>query len=115
MSIPYKHSEAPKAPKSPESPERVNRKTRALGRLDTRAALIRRGTAMCTERGFQLTSIDELLRQVGVTKGSFYHFFRSKHEFGEAVIENYAQYFQRKLDRILNDNSRTALGRMHAF
>jgi TetR/AcrR family transcriptional repressor of nem operon len=104
-----------RCPEDAELPVRVDRKTRASARADTRQALIRYGTQMCTERGFQVTGIDELLRNVGVPKGSFYHFFRNKHEFGEAVIENYAQYFQRKLERLLGDSSRSPMQRMADF
>ncbi|CAN7738644.1 MULTISPECIES: acrylate utilization transcriptional regulator AcuR [unclassified Caballeronia] len=112
MSTRHKPTEATEAT---APPARIDRKARASARTDTRMALIRCGTQMCTERGFQVTSIDELLRLVGVPKGSFYHFFRNKHEFGEAVIENYAAYFQRKLDRLLSDSSRSPLQRMGDF
>jgi TetR/AcrR family transcriptional repressor of nem operon len=97
-----------------EEPEAKPRKTRAA-RGDTRTALIRCGTEMCTERGFRVTGIDEVLKRVGVPKGSFYHFFGNKHEFGEAVIENYAQYFQRKLDRHMGDATRAPLQRLRDF
>ena len=97
------------------APGRIDRKTRAKRHIDTRTALIRLGTEMCTERGFQVTGIDEVLKRVGVPKGSFYHFFSSKREFGEAVIDNYAQYFARKLDRLLCDPKRRPLERLAAF
>jgi TetR/AcrR family transcriptional repressor of nem operon len=105
---------APDAP-FPSSTSVPDRKTRAALRGDTRTALIRCGTAMCTERGFQVTGIDEVLKKVGVPKGSFYHFFENKHRFGEAVIENYAQYFQRKLDRNLSDAAHPPLQRLRNF
>lgn len=97
------------------APKGQRRAARASARGDTRMALIRCGTQMCTERGFQMTGIDEVLRRVGIPKGSFYHFFASKAEFGEAVIENYAQYFQRKLERHLLDETRTPLARLRGF
>jgi TetR/AcrR family transcriptional repressor of nem operon len=94
---------------------RSTRSNRAAKRGDTRDALIWCGTELCTARGFQVTGIDEVLKRVGVPKGSFYHFFSSKHEFGEAVIENYAKYFQKKLDRLLSDQSVPPLARLAAF
>ena len=36
------------------------------------------GTELLTERGFQITGIDEVLKRVGIPKGLFYHFFKSK-------------------------------------
>jgi TetR/AcrR family transcriptional repressor of nem operon len=88
---------------------------RAAVKSDTRLALIRAGTEICTEQGFQVTGIEEVLKRVGVPKGSFYHFFSSKREFGEAVIDNYAEYFARRLDRILTDKRLPPLERLKAF
>ena len=88
---------------------------KSVARGEVREALIRCGTELCTERGFQVTGIDEVLKRVGVPKGSFYYYFESKHRFGEAVIENYARYFQRNLDRILEDDSLSPLTRLRNF
>jgi TetR/AcrR family transcriptional repressor of nem operon len=97
-----------------ETPVR-NRQTRASARSDTRRALVWCGTELLTERGFQVTGIDEVLKRVGVPKGSFYHFFKSKDEFGAAVIENYVDYYARKMDRIFNDSTCSPLTRLKTF
>ena len=52
---------------------------------------------------------------MGVPKGSFYHFFKSKDEFGAAVIENYVEYYARKMDRIFDDHSCSPLTRLKTF
>ncbi|MBF4560355.1 TetR/AcrR family transcriptional regulator [Pseudomonas sp. p50] len=83
--------------------------------LDTRDALIRCGTEILTEQGFMATGIDGVLKKVGVPKGSFYHYFASKEDFGLAVMDNYATYFAKKLDRWLLDDSLTPLQRVLAF
>ncbi|MEK7991657.1 MAG: TetR/AcrR family transcriptional regulator [Thiotrichaceae bacterium] len=82
---------------------------------NTREILIRVGTEILTEKGFTNTGIDEILKRVGVPKGSFYHYFKSKEAFGEAVIENYATYFSNKLDRLLTDTEHKPLQRLHNF
>ena len=92
-----------------------SRGERATGRSDTRRALVWCGTELLTERGFQVTGIDEVLKRVGVPKGSFYHFFPSKHAFGEAVIQNYVEYYARKMDRIFDNPARTPLARLQEF
>ncbi|THF64630.1 TetR family transcriptional regulator [Pseudothauera nasutitermitis] len=84
-------------------------------RLETREALIRHGTAVLTEKGFAATGLDEVLRATGVPKGSFYHYFASKEAFGRAVIDAYAAYFARKLDRALLDPALPPLARVRAF
>jgi len=81
----------------------------------TRERLVRCGIAILTEKGFATTGIDEVLKRVGVPKGSFYHYFSSKDEFGRAVIEGYAAYFGRKLDRWLLDETQAPLQRLRNF
>jgi len=83
--------------------------------IDTRQALIRCGTEILTEKGFAATGIDEVLKRVGVPKGSFYHYFESKEAFGDAVIDNYAAYFMRKLTRFLGNEQRPPLDRLADF
>lgn len=88
---------------------------RIADQLETRDALVRAGVAVLTEKGFVATGIDEVLRQVGVPKGSFYHWFDSKEAFGLAIIEAYGAFFARKLDRAFLDETRTPLARLAAF
>ncbi|MGB2818981.1 MAG: TetR/AcrR family transcriptional regulator [Burkholderiaceae bacterium] len=92
-----------------------SRGERAVERGDTKRALVWCGTELLTERGFQVTGIDEVLKRVGVPKGSFYHFFASKHAFGEAVIQNYVDYYARKMNRIFDDEAASPLSRLRAF
>lgn len=84
-------------------------------RLATRERLVRAGIEILTEQGFASTGIDAVLKRVGVPKGSFYHYFASKEAFGRAVIEGYAAYFARKLDRWLLDETSAPLGRLRDF
>jgi len=88
---------------------------RAATRTDTRNALVWCGTELLTERGFQITGIDEVLKRVGVPKGSFYYYFKSKDHFGHAVIDNYEAYYAKKMDSIFNDTSQTPLQRLVNF
>lgn len=97
------------------APRVRSRSERAAERGDTKRALVWCGTELLTERGFQVTGIDEVLKRVGVPKGSFYHFFANKHEFGEAVIQNYVEYYARKMARIFDDETKSPLSRLRAF
>lgn len=94
---------------------RIDRATRAEQRRDTRALIVRCGTELFTERGFQATGIDEIRARVNVPKGSFYHFFESKQAFGLAVIDSYAAYFERKLQRHFDKTSLSPLARLRSF
>jgi TetR/AcrR family transcriptional repressor of nem operon len=83
--------------------------------IETRERLLQSGLEILTEKGFSATGLDEILRRVSVPKGSFYHYFGSKNEFGSALIRRYAEYFGHKLDRILQDENHSPLDRMKLF
>lgn len=83
--------------------------------LETRELLVRAGLEALTEKGFSSTGIDEVLKRVGVPKGSFYHYFESKEAFGATLIDRYASYFAHKLERHFNDQSKKPLERLWAF
>ena len=94
------------------------RHTRSLAakqRGDTRSAIIWCGTELLTERGFQITGIDEILSIVGVPKGSFYYYFKSKREFGVAVVDNYVEFYAQKMSLLFDNPERTPLQRLQDF
>lgn len=70
---------------------------------------------MLTERSFGSVGLDEVLGAVGVPKGSFYHYFGSKADFGLALVDAYADYFARKLDLWFLDERFSPLDRLRGF
>jgi len=54
----------------------------------TRAQLIAIATRMFADRGYEDTSIEAVLREAGVSRGSLYHHFPSKEALFEAVAED---------------------------
>jgi len=81
----------------------------------SKAELIRSGMEILTEKGYSATGIDEILRRVGVPKGSFYHYFGSKDAFGAELIQSYSNFFKHKLDRFLLDEKLSPIDRLAAF
>ncbi|MGY3475432.1 acrylate utilization transcriptional regulator AcuR [Bradyrhizobium ottawaense] len=80
-----------------------------------RARLLRTGVAILTEKGFSAVGVEEILDSADVPKGSFYHYFGSKEAFGLELIDAYAAYFARKLDRWFDDIERAPLDRLRDF
>jgi TetR/AcrR family transcriptional repressor of nem operon len=81
----------------------------------TRHLLIRCGMEALTEQGFAATGLDALLRRATVPKGSFYHYFASKADFGREVLKAYDSFFTHKLQRALTNDTLAPLERMKAF
>ncbi|MEC5317752.1 TetR/AcrR family transcriptional regulator [Brenneria populi subsp. brevivirga] len=82
---------------------------------DTREELIRSGLEVITETGYLSAGIEAIIKNISVPKGSFYHYFKSKKEFGGAVITAYGSFFAHRLDKFLLNTQSSPLQRMQAF
>jgi TetR/AcrR family transcriptional repressor of nem operon len=54
-----------------------------------KTTLLDAGQKLMLTRGFTATTVDEICAKAGLTKGSFFHYFKSKDEFGAAVLDHY--------------------------
>jgi len=86
-----------------------------MEKKDTRNAIIMVGTDLISRHGYNATGIDMLLKEAGVPKGSFYHYFKSKEEFGLAVIDQFAAFYSPRITALLTDETRTPLNRIRAL
>ncbi|EHH1104430.1 TetR/AcrR family transcriptional regulator [Vibrio parahaemolyticus] len=70
---------------------------------DTRQHILDVGYELIVTRGFTSVGLSELLKTAEVPKGSFYHYFKSKEQFGEAMIQDYFnKYFEQLTARFIN-------------
>jgi TetR/AcrR family transcriptional repressor of nem operon len=56
----------------------------------TRAKLLDAAETLINERGFAATSIDQVINEVGLTKGTFFYHFKTKGELARALIDRFA-------------------------
>lgn len=59
-------------------------------RGDARTRLLEAARDLIRAKGFAATSVDELCQSAAVTKGSFFHHFKSKEDLGVAAAEYWA-------------------------
>ena len=64
---------------------------------DTQAHILDTGDRLIQHRGFTALGLSELLREAGVPKGSFYHYFKSKEDFGVALLTRYFANYDNQL------------------
>jgi TetR/AcrR family transcriptional repressor of nem operon len=65
----------------------------------TREAILHAATRLMHVRGYQNTSLDDVLRESGVGKGNFYYQFRSKEDLGYAILDQLvAGFLERTLE-----------------
>lgn len=56
---------------------------------DVRSKLLDAALTLIRRQGFAATSVDEICRAAGVTKGAFFHHFRSKEDLGVAAAAHF--------------------------
>ena len=76
--------------------------------IDTRQHILETARGIVVGKGFSAVGLSEILEAAGVPKGSFYHWFRSKEQFGEALIDHHFESYLRQVDACLGTTGRTS-------
>ncbi len=82
---------------------------------DTRLKILDSAKVLIAGRGFSAVGLSEILGAAAVPKGSFYHWFRSKEQFGEALLEHHFESYLVEVDASLFAAGQTAPQRLLAF
>lgn len=73
------------------------------------------GLTMLLRHGYNDLGIQAVLKETGVPKGSFYHYFASKEGFALQVVGRYMDEVHKGLDASLSDRSLLPLDRVRKF
>jgi len=84
-------------------------------RASKKLTILDKGAQIVHKKGFNHTGIKEILDAAGVPKGSFYHYFRDKEDFGLSLLDYYAGFFAQKAQELLRDKDNPALERLKMF
>lgn len=71
--------------------------------------------ALMTHRGYTAVGLNEVLSTAGVPKGSFYHYFKSKEEFGQALLDVYFDEYLSRIEPILKQQANGAQSLLRYF
>lgn len=82
---------------------------------DTRQQILDTARPIIVGKGFAAVGLSEILSAAGVPKGSFYHWFRSKEQFGEALINRHFESYLQEVDDSLAAPGQPAGQRLLAF
>jgi TetR/AcrR family transcriptional repressor of nem operon len=83
-------------------------------RPDTRLAILEAGIRFVLAKGYHQCGLAEILQEAGVPKGSFYHYFASKEDFGLQLIEHWVSNFA-EAEACLADETLSPLTQVHCF
>jgi TetR/AcrR family transcriptional repressor of nem operon len=82
---------------------------------ETKQRLLEQGMTMLLRHGYHDLGISAVLEATKIPKGSFYHHFESKEDFGLQVIDQYMKEVHAGLDQCLGDDSLPPLQRVRSF
>jgi len=77
---------------------------------DVRQHILEIAHPLLLKKGFTAVGLAEVLEEAQVPKGSFYHYFRSKEAFGEALLEAYFTDLLQRTNRLLTGSGTAAKG-----
>src|SRR5918994_12237 len=82
----------------------------------TREVVIEAATRLIHLKGYQNTTLDDVLSASGVGKGNFYHYFRSKEDLGYAILDRVVEAFlERALKPCFADLAGSRLDQIRCF
>ncbi|MFH1853134.1 MAG: TetR/AcrR family transcriptional regulator [Candidatus Neomarinimicrobiota bacterium] len=81
-----------------------------------RQDLLEKGRELFAIYGLKKTSVEDIATRVGISKGSFYNFFRSKEELFFEIVEEEEHFRDSLLSELINsaNDTRSALKQMFA-
>ena len=79
---------------------------------ETRQHILDIGYRLIVSKGFSSVGLAEILQSAGVPKGSFYHYFKSKEQFGEEIIACYFKEYLTALEEIFHPQRGPAFNRL---
>jgi AcrR family transcriptional regulator len=79
---------------------------------DRRLEFINAAEALFNEKGFENTSVDDIVQRVGVAKGLFYYYFKSREELLAAIVDRILDEMEQIVIEATNKEGLTAMQRL---
>ena len=79
-----------------------------MAQTNTREEIIRKGAELIHAQGFNATGLQQILQAVGIPKGSFYFYFKSKEDFGLEIIDYFNAIISANLHALFERQKNTA-------
>ena len=79
---------------------------------ERRLEIIETAKKLFGERGYTTTPVEAIIKEMGVAKGTFYYYFKSKEEVLDAVVSHTLDQVVAMAEEVANDASMDALTKM---
>jgi len=71
--------------------------------------------ALFYQNGYANTSVNFIIESIGISKGTFYHYFKSKEDLLDKIVDEFTKEIMLKLELVVNDNSLDAISKLNEF
>lgn len=82
---------------------------------NTRQHILETGQRIIAGKGFSGVGLNEILTAAGVPKGSFYHYFASKEQYGQALLQEYFAQYLATIDALYGAGTGTGHERLMRY
>ena len=82
---------------------------------NTRQHILETGHRIIAGKGFSGVGLNEILKTAGVPKGSFYHYFESKEQYGQALLQDYFEYRLAAMETLLGAEGKSGHERLIGY
>lgn len=83
------------------------------GYNEKRQRIIEAADRIFHEKGFDDTSIDDILRDVKISRGTFYHYFSSKIELLDEIIKSFTDHFAEAFRKVVEKDNIDAVQKLN--
>lgn len=77
-----------------------------------RNEIIRTAAVLFSQKGYDKCSVNDILNAIGIAKGTFYYYFKSKEEVLDAAVEQVSEQILMQVQRVAGDKERSPIDRM---
>lgn len=74
--------------------------------------IIKTSAALFSEKGYDKCSVNDILNAVGIAKGTFYYYFKSKEDVLDAAIEYVSEQVLEQVQKVANQKELSPVDRM---
>jgi AcrR family transcriptional regulator len=67
------------------------------------------------EKGYEKTSVNEIIEKMGVAKGTFYHYFKTKEDLLDQLVNQFTQKSMLEAKKIIDKKDMNAIKKLHGF
>jgi AcrR family transcriptional regulator len=77
--------------------------------------IIENAEKLLVKKGYDNTSVADIIKKVGIAKGTFYHYFKSKDELLDAIVDRMLHEIWDSVDVIVANDDLDAIGKFFGF